>query len=72
MIAHDKKPYYDRQLEPFFDPEWEEAERADESAKYYWVPNRYGGKVIKKYKPSVAALVSKRTGLQIIPLESEE
>lgn len=35
MIAHDKKPYYDIQLEQFFDPEWEEAERADEAAQYY-------------------------------------
>ena len=34
MIAHDKRIYYRPQLEPFCDPEWEEAERSEEKPQY--------------------------------------
>ena len=68
MIAYDNKTYYNRQKEPFYDPEWEEAENANEEKQYYWQYMGYGGRCIKQYKPSVAKLYAKRTGMKIIPL----
>jgi len=55
----------DRSNGKFIDIEWTEAENADEKEEYYIIPMYHGGKCIKKYKPSIAALVSKRTGLKL-------
>ena len=44
----------------FYDPEWEEAQKADESPVYYWRYMDGGGRCIKLYKPSIARLLSKR------------
>ena len=62
--VHDKRPYYDRRIEPLIDPEWEEAINKKEPELYYWVEMYGGGRCIKKYKPSVAKLLSKRSGLK--------
>lgn len=72
MISYDRKPYYDRQKEPYDDPEWVEAENADEKPQYYWQYMYGGGKCIKKYKPSVAELYAKRTGLKIVLINDGE
>ena len=46
----------------YVDTEWEEAMSKDEKACYYKVYEYNGGIQIKCYKPSIAALLSKRTG----------
>ena len=70
MIAYDNKIYYDKSREPFYDPEWEEAENANERKLYYRIADQ-GGYKIKQYKPSLAKLVSKRTGFNLVPIEKE-
>ena len=52
MISYDKRFYHDRQMEPFSDPEWEEAENADEKPVYWWCEEYFGGKyiIIKRIK----------------------
>ena len=47
------------------DIEWETANNANETPRYYKVEMYNGGTCYKKYKPSVAELVAKRTGLKI-------
>ncbi len=53
------------------DYEWEIAESADEIPVYYWVYTGRGtletsnARFIKLYKPSIARLVSERTGWRI-------
>jgi len=70
MISYDKRRYYNRNWEPFFDPEWEEAASADEKSRYYWM--RYaGGEYVRKYKPSVMELVKKRTGCEFVPVKGD-
>ena len=71
MIAHDNRMYHDPQKEPFYDPEWEEAERADEKPQYYR-QNTKCGIIFRKYKPAVANLVMQRTGMILIPWKGEE
>ena len=68
MIAYDNRIYYDPSREPFNDPEWEQAMNANEPKKYYWREMYNGGRCIALYKPSVAKLFSKRTGLKITPM----
>lgn len=51
------------------DKEWDNAEKAHEHLVYYEVVMPNGGSKIVAYKPSVAALVSKRTGLKMRPLQ---
>ena len=67
MMAYDKRVYCNPSKEPFSDPEWEEAENSNEKEMYYWMELN-GGKYIKKYKPSVARIVSKRTGAILTPM----
>lgn len=57
-----------RQKKQVYDPEWKEAESADEEKRYYWLYMSGGGRCVKFYKPSVANLYAKRTGLRIIPV----
>lgn len=64
------KLYYTSSGFEIIDNEWNEAEKADEKEEYYIMPMRHG-KCIKKYKPSVAALVSKRTGLKLEKFKKE-
>lgn len=45
----------------FVDLEWEKASAANEQEEYYRVTTPNNGHFIKRYKPSVAALVRKRT-----------
>lgn len=52
----------------FYDPEWEDAENANEKMIYYQQQTKTGV-VIRRYKPSLAKLVMKRTGWMLIPLE---
>lgn len=52
----------------FHDPEWEDAEKANEKMIYYQQQIKTGV-VIKRYKPSLANLVMERTGWTLIPLE---
>jgi hypothetical protein len=68
MIAHDSKIYWNPRLEPFDDPEYEAAATTNEPDIYYWV---IGGKAkyVKKYKPAVAKLFEKRTGMQYISIQ---
>lgn len=70
--VHDKRPYYDRRIEPLVDPEWNRANEADEKEQYYWTQMFNGGRCVKKYKPSVAELVRRRTKLAIEPWRGEE
>lgn len=70
MKAYDNRIYHDRQKEPFYDPEWEEAERADEKPQYYRQITKCGV-IIRKYKPAVAELVMQRTDIILIPLKGE-
>ena len=37
MIAYDGRIYRDKRIEPFDDPEWDKAEKADEESEYYWL-----------------------------------
>ena len=62
--VHDKSPFCDRRIEPLVDPEWDAADSADETPRYYWQEMYGGGRCIKRYKPSVAKLFSERTGLK--------
>ena len=80
MIAYDGRIYRDKRTEPFDDPEWDKAEKADEESEYYWldtrvyrykdflIPNNKGGKFVKRYKPSIAKLVAERTGYKLTPV----
>ena len=52
----------------FYDPEWEEAENANEKMIYYQQQTKTGT-VIRRYKPSLAKLVMERTGWTLIPLK---
>lgn len=52
----------------FYDPEWENAENANEEMIYYQQQTKTGV-VIRRYKPSLAKLVMERTGWMLIPLE---
>lgn len=49
----------------FIDTEWEQAESANEKKLYYRVYALNGGIIYKVYKPSVAALVSKRCNVKM-------
>ena len=71
-MVHDKRLFYDRRREPLEDPEWDEAMNSNEEPEYYWFYMSGGGKCIKLYKPSVAALVANRSGLKIVPVKSKE
>ena len=70
MKAYDNRIYHDKQKEPFYDPEWEEAERADEKPQYYRQITKCGI-IIRKYKPAVAKLVMQRTGIILMPWKGE-
>ena len=70
MKAYDNRIYHDPQKEPFYDPEWEEAERADEKPQYY-IQNTKSGIIIREYKPAVAKLVTQRTDIILTPLKGE-
>lgn len=60
-IVHDKRPYYNK----ITDLEWDKAIESNEKEQYYWVRMFNGGICIKKYKPSIAKLIKRRTGLVI-------
>jgi len=66
MIAYDKRFYHDRQMELFSDPEWEDAEKSEEKPQYYRQITKTGI-VVRRYKPSIAELVMKRTGFILEP-----
>lgn len=71
MKAYDNRIYRDPRKEPFYDPEWEEAERADENPQYYRQITKCGI-IIRKYKPAVAKLVMQRTGIILTPWKGED
>lgn len=71
-IVHDKRPYYDKRIEPIIDPEWDKAIESNEKEQYYWMCMFNGGICIKKYKPSIVKLIRRRTGLVIEPWEGEQ
>ena len=50
------------------DEEWDKAEKANEKPRYYTMYMNNGGKCIHRYKPSVAKLVSWRSGIKLIPI----
>lgn len=54
----------------FVDKEWEEAEKADEPFLLYKCQMSNGGTCFKQYKPSIATLVKKRTGLKLELVET--
>ena len=66
--VHDNRPFYCPRKERVYDPEWIDAENADEPMVYYWQEMYNGGKCVKLYKPSVAILYSKRSGLKTVPV----
>ena len=68
MIAYDKRLYYNRQAEPFYDPEWEAAEKSGEK-HYWWMHLTDTAKVLKCYTDEMAALVMKRTGKRLVRLQ---
>lgn len=70
-MINDVKVYYTLSGIEIIDNEWDEAEKADEKEEYYIMHMYNGGKCIKKYKPSIAVLVSKRTGLKLEKLKKE-
>lgn len=70
-MINDVKVHYTPSGIEIIDSEWDEAENADEKEEYYIMPMCHGGKCIKKYKPSIAALVSKRTGLKLEKFKKE-
>lgn len=49
----------------YYDKEWEDASSADEKPCVYRHVTRNGVLMYKTYKPSVAALISKRTGIRM-------
>ena len=49
----------------FTDTEWEQAESANEKKLYYKVYTLNSGIIYKMYKPSVAALISKRCNVKM-------
>lgn len=53
------------------DIEWDKAS-TDGKEIYWWVYKGKGEKIIKKYTPALAALVSKRTGWIIKPINESE
>lgn len=57
--------------EDALDYEWGLAENADEKPIYYFAEMYNGGRRVKKYKPSVAKLISKRTTLKMVPAQEE-
>lgn len=59
------------QLKPFYDPEWEEAERSGEKPQYY-KQNSKCGIIFRKYKPTIAKLVMQRTGIILILWKGED
>lgn len=75
-LVHDKRPFYNRRIIPLDDPEWAEAEQADERAQYYWCedlsPGRRYGKFVRRFKPSVASLVITRTGWKLTPIKGTD
>ena len=71
-LVHDKRPYYDRRIEPIVDPEWKKAMESNEKEQYYWVRMFNGGQCVKKYKPSIEKLIRRRNGLAIEPWKGEE
>lgn len=59
----------------YLDPEWDQAEEANEKKMYYkcWMHN--GGTCIKRYKPSVAKIVKARSmfkDMEMIPIKRPE
>lgn len=52
----------------FKDEEWDKAEKANEKPRYYTMLMNNGGSCVRRYKPSVAMLVYKRSGIRLIPL----
>ena len=54
------------------DPEWDKATESNEKEQYYWMRMFNGGICIKKYKPSIAKLIKRRTGLVIELWEGEQ
>lgn len=53
----------------FVDAEWDNAESANEKKRYYKCYMLNGGMTIKCYKPSVAKLVQKRTGVRLVEMK---
>ena len=53
------------------DTEWEKANKANETPKYYIVHKDNGCVTYQLYKPSVADLVRKRTGWKLELVHSE-
>lgn len=53
------------------DIEWDKAS-TDGKETYWWIEKGKGKRIIKKYTPALAALVSKRTGWIIKPINESE
>lgn len=60
-----------RKMEEWIDEEMDNAEKAHEHLVYYEVVMPNGGTTIKLYKPSVADLLSKRSGTKMHPLQQQ-
>ena len=71
-ISYYKRTHYNNRIERYYDPEWEKAEKADERPVYWWVSDCFGKRYVKKYKPSLADLVAKRTGWKMVKIDGGE
>lgn len=58
-------------IEKYIDIEWDNAENTNEKECVYKCQMYNGGTTYKLYKPSVANLVRKRTGLKIEKIEEK-
>lgn len=55
----------------YLDPEWDEAEASGKAIYHYVYRNPYEKtRIIKKYTPALAKLISERTGWKIVPIDS--
>lgn len=62
---------FDDSRQRFVDTEWETAEKSDEKHVYYRCKMFNGGTCIRRYKPSIAKIVAKRTGLSLVPISCQ-
>lgn len=58
-------------IEKYIDIEWDNAQNANEKECVYRCQMYNGGTTYKLYKPSIANLVRKRTGLKIEKIEEK-
>ena len=55
----------------YINSEWYEAEHSNEPKQYYWLDKENNkGRYIRLYTPSLAAVVSKRSGFKVTPVKN--